>query len=307
MSGDLNMKTFKEGLLMLLLCSTLLSAQSSEEVREAEVAGMFYPGKANDLKNMLNGYLTKTEKVVEGDILGLVSPHAGYVYSGPVAAWSYKQIEGNTYDVVVVIAPSHFEYFPGSSIFTGKYYETPLGKIPIDQELAKKLADASPDIHLSTRGHYPGPDGRGEHSLEVQLPFLQNALSEFQLIPIVIADQSWENTQNLGDALATELKDKKALMVASSDLSHYHSYDEAYKLDEALIDFFTDFEFQKILQGCENRHLEACGSGPIAVMMYVCSKMGYNKSKVLKYATSGDVPIGEKSQVVGYLSGAVYK
>jgi len=292
---------------MILLFSAFLNAQSSEEVREAEVAGMFYPGKPGDLTNMLNGYLQNTEKIVEGDIIGLVSPHAGYVYSGPVAAWSYKQIEGNSYEVVVVIAPSHFQHFSGASIYSGKYYETPLGKIPIHQDLAKKLAEASPDIKLSTAGHDPAPGGRGEHSLEVQLPFLQKMLGDFQLIPIVIADQGWENTQTLGDALATVLKDKKALIVASSDLSHYHSYDEAYKLDETLIDFFAEFEFQKILQGCQSNQLEACGAGPIAVMMYACSKMGCKNSKVLKYATSGDVSIGEKAQVVGYLSGAVYK
>jgi AmmeMemoRadiSam system protein B len=292
---------------MILLCSAFSGSQSPEDIREAEVAGMFYPGKAGELKKMVKGYLAETKKKIDGDIMGLVSPHAGYVYSGPVAAWSYKQVEGQDYEVVVIIAPSHLEYFSGASIFSGQYYETPLGKIPIELELAKKLADSSTDIHLSTRGHDPGPDGRGEHSLEVQLPFLQYILRDFKIIPIVIADQSWGNIQNLGNALASVLKDKKVLIVASSDLSHYHSYDEAYKLDETLVEFFADFEFQKILEGCENRRLEACGYGPIAVMMYTCSSLGCKKSKVLKYATSGDVPIGEKSQVVGYMSGVVYK
>jgi AmmeMemoRadiSam system protein B len=301
------MKTIKEGLWMILFLSAFLNAQSSQEVREPEVAGMFYPGDSTELSQMIENYLAETKKTIEGEILGLVSPHAGYVYSGPVAAWSYQQVAGKKYDVVVVIAPSHFEYFSGTSVYSGKYYQTPLGNITVAQELAKELAASDSRIKLSDAGHDPGRSGRGEHSLEVQLPFLQTVLGEFQLLPIVMADQTMENTQHLGDALVKILKGKKALIVASSDLSHYHSYADAYKLDETLIDFFADFEFKKILEGCESRKIEACGYGPIAVMMYTCAKLGYRNTKVLKYATSGDVPVGEKGQVVGYLSGAVYK
>ena len=301
------MKTIKERIWMVLFFTAFLDAQSSQQVREPEVAGMFYPGSATELTQMIKQYLAKTEKVVDGKIMGLVSPHAGYVYSGPVAAWSYKQVEGNSYDVVVVIAPSHFDYFSGSAVYPGEFYETPLGKIPVARDLAKELAASDPHIKLSEAGHEPSRSGRGEHSLEVQLPFLQTVLGDFQILPIVMAEQTMENTESLGDALARLLKGKKVLIVASSDLSHYHSYADAYKLDETLMDFFVDFEFQKILEGCEKRKIEACGYGPIAVMMYTCSKLGYNKSKVLKYATSGDVPVGEKAQVVGYLSGVVYK
>ena len=106
---------------MILFFTALLGGQSSEDIREAEVAGMFYPGSSGQLTNMIDGYLSETKKVVQGDVMGLVCPHAGYIYSGPVAAWSYKQVEGNHYDVVVVIAPSHFEYFSGAAIYPGKY------------------------------------------------------------------------------------------------------------------------------------------------------------------------------------------
>jgi len=301
------MKHTKEVIWMLLLFCALLSAQRSEEVRAPEVAGMFYPGNTSELSRMIHQYLSKAEVVVEGEIGGLVSPHAGYVYSGPVAAWSYKQVKGKSYEVVVVIAPSHFEYFDGASVYPGKFYETPFGKIPVNQELAEKLTQVAPGIHLSESGHSPGFSGRGEHSLEVQLPFLQKTIGEFTLIPIIIADQSWKNVENLANALAKILADKKALIVASSDLSHYHSYDTAYKLDKSLISYFETFEYQKLLEKCEQHKIEACGYGPIAVMMETCKLLGYTKSKVLNYATSGDVPVGEKSQVVGYLSGAVYR
>jgi AmmeMemoRadiSam system protein B len=301
------MKYAKEVIWMLFLLFSLLSAQRSEEIRAPEVAGMFYPDNTSELSRMIQQYLSQAEVLIEGEIGGLVSPHAGYVYSGPVAAWSYKQVEGKTYEVVVVIAPSHFEYFAGSSVYPGKFYETPFGKIPVDQDLAEKLTQVAPNIHLSESGHAPGFSGRGEHSLEVQLPFLQKTIGEFKLIPIVMADQSWKNVENLGNALAKVLTGKKALIVASSDLSHYHSYDTAYKLDQSLTSYFETFDYQKLLEKCEQHKIEACGYGPIAAMMLACKLMGYTKSKLLKYATSGDVPVGEKSQVVGYMSGAVYK
>lgn len=292
---------------MILCFTAFLKGQSPDMIREPEVAGMFYPGNSQELTSTIENYLSKTELVIDGKIGGLVSPHAGYVYSGPVAAWSYRQVQGNTYDVVVVIAPSHFEYFNGSAVYRGEFYETPLGRIPIDQELAKELADASPHIRLSNAGHDPSSMGQAEHSLEVQLPFLQKTIGQFKLVAIIMADQSWQNVEKLGEALAKVLKDKKALIVASSDLSHYHSYETAYKIDQSLIDYFSDFELKKIVQKCETREIEACGHGPIGAMMQACSLMGFKKSKVIKYATSGDVPVGEKSQVVGYLSGAVYK
>jgi AmmeMemoRadiSam system protein B len=301
------MKIITEVTGMVLLFTSLLYSQPSEQVRSAEVAGMFYPGNPQELTHMIDGYLAGAELVVEGDIGGLVSPHAGYVYSGPVAAWSYKQVSGKKYDVVVVIAPSHFEYFSGISIYPGKYYETPLGKIRVDRELTEALVQYEFNIQFSEAGHEPGSGGRGEHSLEVQLPFLQKTVGSFKLVPIVIANQSWENIRILGEALASVLNDKKALIVASSDLSHYHSYQTAYQLDQSLIDYFNEFEYKELLEKCEKRQIEACGYGPIAAMMYACEKLGFTKSKVLKYATSGDVPVGEKSQVVGYLSGVVYK
>jgi len=300
-------KIFKEVIIMMLLFSAWLSAQTSDMVRMPAVAGMFYPDDPQVLSKMIDGFLAETEKVISREIGGLVSPHAGYVYSGPVAAWSYRQIVGKTYDVVVVISPSHFEYFSGSSIYPGDYYETPLGKIKIDRELARKLVDLSSTVQLSKKGHSVDFTGRGEHALEVQLPFLQRVLDDFLLVPIVMADQTLPNVEDLAEALAKTLKGKKALIVASSDLSHYHSYSTAYELDRGLLELFNAFNYQEIVENCQTRKLEACGYGPIATMMLACSKLGYNKSKVIKYATSGDVPVGEKSQVVGYMSGAVYR
>lgn len=292
---------------MILCLTAFLHAQSSEATRKAEVAGMFYPSDPQKLSAMIDGFLSQTDLVIKEEIGGLVSPHAGYVYSGQVAAWSYRQIQGKHFDVVVVISPSHFEYFSGASVYPGKYYQTPLGSVTVDQQTAKAIADEGPSIKLSESGHTPDIRGRGEHALEVQLPFLQKVLGDFPLVPIVMADQSWQNVQNLGDALANVLKDKKALIVASSDLSHYHRYNVAYDLDQKLIDLFNAYDYKEIINECERHQIEACGYGPIATMMYACSKLGFIKSKVIQHATSGDVPVGEKAQVVGYMSGIVYR
>lgn len=301
------MKTVKEVIWVILFLSGLLNAQNPAPVREPAVAGMFYPDDPKILNQTIDEYLSKADVVVEGEIAGLVSPHAGYVYSGSVAAWSYRQIRGRNYDVVVVIAPSHFEPFRGASVFGGEFYSTPLGRIPVAQDIVRQLSDISPHIQISEKGHRVSFSGRGEHSLEVQLPFLQQVLGDFRLVPIILADQNWYTVKELGEALSDVLKGKNFLIVASSDLSHYHSYNTAYKLDHELLDLFASFKYQKLVEDCEARQIEACGYGPIAAMMYACSKLGYSKSKVIKYATSGDVPLGEKTKVVGYMSGAVYK
>ena len=280
---------------------------AQNDIRKPAAAGLFYPDDPQNLTEMIDGFLSTTKTVIQEKIGGLVSPHAGYVYSGSVAAWSYQQISGKKYDVVVVIAPSHFESFTGASIYSGKYYETPLGEIVVDRILAQRISQRDKNIRLSEDGHGIRFMGQGEHSLEVQLPFLQKILGEFKLVPIVIADQSWRNTKALAAALADSLGNKKALLIASSDLSHYHAYQTAYHLDKGLLDFFEAFDYEGIIKGCESYHIEACGYGAIATMMYACSLLGYKKSKVIKYSTSGDVPIGEKTKVVGYMSGAVYK
>jgi len=301
------MKTLKEVVCMAFIFFSILNAQTSVQVRKPAVADMFYPGNPTELTSMIKKFLSETKIVVKGEIGGLVSPHAGYVYSGPVAAWSYRQIEGKTFDVVVVVAPSHYEYFPGASVYPGDFYATPLGKIPVSKNLTQELTNLSTKIYFSEKGHRVSSLGRSEHSLEVQLPFLQYVLGDFQLIPIVMADQSWENVHELANALATLLKNKKALIVASSDLSHYHAYDTAYKMDKSLQNLFETGNFKALIEGCESRKIEACGYGPIATMMYACSLLGYKKTKVLKYATSGDVPAGNTMQVVGYMSGVAYR
>ncbi len=278
------------------------------DIRKAAVAGSFYPADTAALKNMIGQFMDQARgKEVEGEIIGLVAPHAGYVYSGWVAAHAYRQLEGKKFEIVVVISPSHHEYFSGSAVYNGDAYETPLGAVPVDKNLAKEIASKNDLVVLSTQGHAWAPGTMGEHALEVQLPFLQMMLGSFRLVPIVMGDQRPEYGEALADALANALKGKRVLIVASSDLSHYHPYDDAIQRDKKVVDAFNKFDYLDLSQNCSVGTWEACGGGPISVMMMAAEKLGANKATILKYANSGDVPEGVKTQVVGYMAGIVYK
>jgi len=223
-----------------------------------------------------------------------------------VAGWSFKQVFEKNYDTVIVISPSHQEAFRGCAVYSGDAYRTPLGEILVDKELCREIADAGEMIEISDAGHKLSGWGQGEHALEVQLPFLQVALSnQFKIVPIVMGQQIPDVMEDLSAALANSLKDKNFLIVASSDLSHYYPYDEARAMDKSIVDFFDEFNDTEIMDGVATNSIEACGGGPIVSMMKALKQIGSAEATTLYYATSGDVPIGEKDQVVGYMSGMI--
>ncbi len=275
------------------------------QTRKPAVAGQFYPGDSVTLTKEIAGYFKNAKKApISGHIMALISPHAGYMYSGQVAAYAYKLLEGLSFETVVVISPSHVAYFPGASVYNGGAYETPLGTIPIDTALAGEISGVSSKVFLSSQGH--GFSGqRGEHAIEVQLPFLQLVLGKFKLVPIVIGDQDWATCQALADALQKSLSGKNVLMVASSDLSHYHPYDEAVRLDSVVIDHVNSFDPEGLFDDLGAGSCEACGGSPITTVMLAAKGLGADKAKVVEYANSGDVT-GDKSAVVGYLAAVIY-
>jgi AmmeMemoRadiSam system protein B/AmmeMemoRadiSam system protein A len=240
-------------------------------------------------------------------LVGLVSPHAGYVYSGHVAAEGYELLKDKDIKRVIVISPSHVAAFQGASVYNGTGYKTPLGTIPVDQDFCRKLADKHSSIALSDEGHETRRQGRMEHALEVQLPFLQRVLDDFSLVPIIMGDQQYETCRQLGIALAETIEDKKTIIVASSDLSHFHSYDEAVKLDQKVVNAVKEWDHINLSRNLNRRIWEACGGGPIVTTMIASERLGANEAQILKYANSGDVPIGEKRSVVGYMSAVFYK
>ena len=221
-----------------------------------------------------------------------------------MAAYGFKLLEGLKFDVVVVISPSHVYPFSGSSVYNGSAYETPLGRIEVDKKLTKEISSVNQEVYLSDNGHSIS-GMRGEHSLEVELPFLQIVLGDFKLVPIVMGDQDFQSCEALGKVLSKALKGRKALIVASTDLSHYHPYDEAVRLDRIILDRVGSYDYKGLYDDLRADRCEACGGGPVIAAMIAAQNLGADQSRVLHYANSGDVT-GDKSGVVGYMSAVLF-
>jgi len=272
-----------------------------EEARMPAVAGTFYPGDAKTLSRQVQDFLSRVPKEsVPGEIIALVSPHAGYMYSGQVAAHAYKLVAGTKFDAVVVFSPSHRYHLSGGSVYASGSYETPLGSIPIEKDLCQRLMEESSLIRFIPKAHSQ------EHSLEVQLPFLQETIGPFRLVPIIIGDQSFQTCEEIGQATARVLRGKKALLVASTDLSHYHPYEEAVKLDQIVLDHLRAFDPRKLGQDLGVGRMEACGGGPVIAAMVAAKELGADHAQVLKYLNSGDVT-GDRSGVVGYAAAVFFR
>ncbi|HNQ85469.1 MAG TPA: AmmeMemoRadiSam system protein B [Deltaproteobacteria bacterium] len=269
-------------------------------VRRPVIAGSWYPGNPENLTRDINRYL-KDAVVPEfpAKPVAIIVPHAGYMYSGPVAAYAYKAISGHGYSTVVVISPSHRAYFPFVSVWPRGSYETPLGPIEVDEDLCTRLL-GSPDIQDDTRPH------SSEHALEIQLPFLQNVLSTFRLCPLIMGRQDLPTCENLASALYAHVKDSEStLIVASSDLSHFHSSAMAEKMDRIIAEHIEADDVNGLSTDLERSSSEACGGGPIMTALLYGRHLGRTSTKVLRYAHSGHIT-GDNSSVVGYLAAVVY-
>lgn len=273
------------------------------DIRAPAVAGMFYTDDATQLRREVENLLAAADPPLPAnEIIAAVSPHAGYMYSGGVAAHTFKALQtlyspppADDSPTVFLIAPSHREAFPFISVFTGQSYRTPLGEALIARELAQTLVDSDPMIHADWRGH------RAEHALEVELPFLQVIWPQFRLVPVVMGDQHWELCQLLGEQIAKLCRASPALILASSDLSHYFSYDEAVEFDECFIRHLKSFDPEALQQALDNEECHACGGGPVVAAMMAAQALGANTVDILRYQNSGDVS-GDHSMVVGYLA-----
>ena len=272
-----------------------------KEIRKSVIAGTWYPGDPSTLTADIRRYLEKVpEQAIGGPVVGLVSPHAGYVYSGQIAAHGYRLVEGRRYDAVVVIGPSHRVLFRGASIWPSGGYETPLGVVRIDRELAGAILGADPVLNSDRKPH------AAEHSVEIQLPFLQVVLGTFSFVPVVMGTQDLRTCEALSEAIFRAAKGRNVLVVGSSDLSHFHTYEQAKRLDQAVVDLVEKRDYRGLSRELEDGTCEACGGGPVVTAMLYAEKSGARGVKVLHYANSGDVT-GDRRQVVGYLSAAFFK
>ena len=271
--------------------------------RPAAVAGTWYPGTAGALARDVDGYLEQAAAWTGGAIQAVIAPHAGLMFSGPVGAYAYKAAATQSYDVVLLVGPSHFVAFDGVSIYPEGAFATPLGDAVIDANCAGALM-AHPFIRPLPAAH------QREHSLEMQLPFLKRLLPDAPIVPMVMGFQTRETITALAAALAEVGRERRALIVASTDLSHYFDATTATALDRQVQDRIAALDAEGLLVHFEQypehergRYV-ACGGGPAISVMMAARQLGARDGRVLKYAHSGDIS-GDDSAVVGYVAAAL--
>jgi MEMO1 family protein len=269
-------------------------------IRPPAVAGTWYPGSRSALAAAVEGYLAAAAADAPPDLhdlVALIAPHAGLRYSGPVAAYAYRQLRRRHVDLVVLVGPSHFVGFDGVAVYRRGGFDSPFGVAEIDEACASALLEASPTVREHHAAH------AREHSLEMQLPFVQRLVPAAKILPLVMGWQTPATVRALGDALATVLRGRQAVLVASTDLSHYENAATAAGLDAIVIDHVQRFDADGLQRVLDARPEHACGGGPTVAVMRAARALGARDAVVLKYADSGDVS-GDKSAVVGYLAAA---
>ena len=274
------------------------------DIQKPVVAGSFYPAESILLAGQINKYLKDAKpETIQGDITALISPHAGYIYSGPVAAFGYKAISGRRYDTLVIIGISHHVPFDGVAYLAKDFYRTPLGDVPIDLEFTRKLARAEKDTLRENPEAY-----KEEHSAEVEIPFLQTSLKDFKIVVLLMGRPDYLTCSKLARGLVKVIREsgKKVLIVASTDLSHYYRYDDAIAKDRVTLSELLSFDARRFSEGVDAGECELCGSSPVITALIASKDLGADKIQILKYANSGD-SAGDKSRVVGYASVVIYK
>jgi AmmeMemoRadiSam system protein B len=276
--------------------------KDTENVRYSALAGTWYPKSQAVLTKTIQKYLSDAETSrPEGTLKALIVPHAGYRYSGPVAAHAYRLLLERQFERVILVGPSHKMPFQGISVNLQSGYETPLGIVPVDQKWAEKILNPGDHIRWLKGAH------SHEHSLEIQLPFLQTVLGNFKIVPILMGQQDFKTCATLAKALVQALGDgKDTLLIASSDLSHFHTYNQAKVLDLQFIKHVRRFDPQGLSKDLSMGKCEACGGGPVITTLLAAKDMGANQAVILNHANSGDVT-GDHSRVVGYLAAALIR
>jgi AmmeMemoRadiSam system protein B len=271
--------------------------------RPAQLAGTWYTGNPQTLQREVSGYIQTPElHEFTKDIVALVAPHAGHRYSGPVAGYAYQAVLGRSYDTVVVISPFHHGYHRPLITSAHTAYQTPLGSIEIDQARLEALEAALDEQHQLSLDRLAYDQ---EHAIEIQLPFLQLALEgDFKLLPLMLSGIQTAAASKLGKTLGSVLADTKTLLVASTDLSHFYSEEQANKLDQAMLDAIASLDPEKVMAVQRSGKGEACGLLAVVAVLTAAKDLGASYCRILNYATSGATS-GDYSRVVGYGAGVI--
>jgi len=283
----------------------LVNSSFAQDIKYPNVAGTFYPDNPQELSQLIDNFLKSANpEPVEGNIFALISPHAGYDFSGSTAAWGYKLIKGRAYKTIVVIGPSHYYGFKGASIYPEGIFHTPLGDLEIDKEFTQKLLNKDSEIFFEPRAF------EKEHSVEVQLPFLQKVLPDFKIIPIVMGDCSFSTCQKLASLIQQAIGQRQdVLVVASSDMYHGYDYQEADIIDNLTLSYLKNMDAGGLYNGLRQGKLQLCGGFPVVSTLILAKELGHNKLKILEHTNSALVT-GKKIKgiwTVGYTSCAIDK
>lgn len=274
-------------------------------VREPAVAGMFYPGDAHALASNVDSLFAGVHVEHDGARARvMLAPHAGYIYSGAIAAHAFALLRERPPHRAFIIGPSHVEAFNFTSVFDGSAYRTPLGEVPVDEDAARALERAHASIHCARAGHVLARASRGEHAIEVELPFLQRVAADVRIVPVIMGTQSWEACAALGAALRAAVDWRHDVVIASSDLSHFYDDKRARELDGVFCETLFTMDARLLHQKLERGECEACGGGPVVAALIASEGLRARACNVLARGNSGDVS-GDRSSVVGYVSAVV--
>ncbi|MCK4429710.1 MAG: AmmeMemoRadiSam system protein B, partial [Candidatus Aminicenantes bacterium] len=290
----------KKILLIVLSVILLASLNWSQGLRKAVCAGQYYDKNPEILSHQIDYFLqnVKFDSYPGGKILALIAPHAGHICSGQAAAFAYKLVQGKDYETVVIIAPSHSYGFDGCSIYLKGGYETPLGVAKINESLALELSKASGFKYIP-KAH------QMEHAVEVQVPFIQKTMPQAKIVPIIMGNPAKETITRLASALKKVLPEKKALVIASTDMSHFFSKKKAHDIDMKTVSLIKSFETNSLIRKLERGENIMCGGGPVVSTLLYVQKSGKPTVKPLQYADSTRCGSPE-SRVVGYFAAAIY-
>lgn len=275
---------------------------SDNSIKQPNVAGQFYTADPQELSSQIQEFLKAVPPVeIQRDVEMLIAPHAGYIYSGQIAAYAFKQVEGKNFQTVIVLAPSHHYGFPGISVWREGGYQTPLGVLNVDEDIARELI-ASDDLFV-----YDPAAFEREHALEVELPFIQEAISkDVKIVPVIMGQSDFSTCQKVADSLNKIIGDRDdILVVVSSDMSHFHHDNDARVMDGKTLKLVENLDAKRFWKQCAARDLEMCGFVPVTTAMLLAKMRGLEVD-VLVYGNSGDVT-GDKRSVVGYTSIVFFK
>lgn len=282
----------------VLVFLSMIAAGLGQGIRQPVWSGQFYPENPEQLADQVNSFLNRAEKVSfpPQEIKVLIVPHAGYIYSGSIAAAAYRSVMNMGFDSVVIIGPSHRFGFRGCSVYTKGGYKTPLGILRVDEDLARSISKKT-GYHYIPRAH------REEHSIEVQIPFVQIALPQAKVVPIVMGMPEEKTIETLASALSDSLSGKKALVIASTDMSHFYDKKKANEVDRQTISLIEELNTDALSEKLEKRENIMCGGGAVVASLLYVRKTGHPRVHVLAYGDSSR--FGGSDRVVGYFAGAV--